>query len=74
MTMQMNTITYYPLSMVAGENGDYEHAVYITGRHCLFHHNNGKMVSRIVRKAAGWLEYIMYNGERYYVDNACTLR
>lgn len=73
MTMQMNNITYYPLSMVAGKNGDYEHAVYITGRHCLFHHK-GKAVSRIVKKAAGWLEYITYNGERYYVDDVCTLR
>lgn len=73
MTMQMNTITYYPLSMVADKNGDYEHAVYITGRHCLFH-NNGKSISRIIKKAAGWLEYVVYNGERYYVDDACTIR
>jgi len=73
MTMQMKTTTYYPLSMVAGKNGDYEHAVYITGRHCLFHHN-GKAVSRIIKKAAGWLEYVVYKGERYYVDDACTLR
>lgn len=73
MTMQMNNITYYPLSMIAGKNGDYEHAVYITGRHCLFNHN-GKQTSRMIRKAAGWLEYIVYGGERYYVDDACTLR
>lgn len=73
MTMQMNTITYYPLSMVAGKNGDYEHAVYITGCHCLFH-NNGKPVNRTIKKAAGWLEYVVYNGEPYYVDDACTLR
>lgn len=73
MTMQMNTITYYPLSMVAGKNGGYEHAVYITGRYCLFL-NNGKPVHRIIKKAAGWLQYVVYNDERYYVDNACTLR
>lgn len=73
MTMQMNATTYYPLSQVAGKVGDYEHAVYIAGRHCLFH-NNGKPVSRIIKKAAGWLQYVVYKGERYYVDNVCTLR
>ena len=72
--MQMDNITYFPLSMIAGKNGYYKHAVYITGRHCLFHHNNGEMIERIVRKAAGWLEYITYGGNRYYVDDACTLR
>lgn len=73
MTMQMNAITYYPLSMIAGKNGGYEHAVYITGRQCLFTHK-GTQVYRVIRKASGWLEYIVYDGERYYVDNACTLR
>lgn len=73
MTMQMNNHTYQPLSMVAHKNGAYNHAVYITGRHCLFH-NNGKAVYRIVKKAAGWLEYVTFKGVRYYVDDACTLR
>ena len=73
MTMQMNTTTYYPLSMIAGKNGGYAHAVYITGRYCLFL-NNGKPIQRTIKKAAGWLECVVYNGKRYYVDNACTLR
>lgn len=72
-TMTQSGHTYFPLSMVAHKNGDYEHAVYLEGSWLLFTHK-GKQVSRRVHLANGWLKYVVFQGKRHHIDDSCTMR
>lgn len=73
MTMELNNKIYQPLSMVAHNSAGFTHPVYVTGRWCQFT-NKGKQVQRVVKVAQGFFKYVTFGNERYYIDDACTLR
>lgn len=73
MTIELNDVTYQPLSMIAHNSAGLQHPVYVTGRWSQFT-NKGKQVQRVVKVASGFLKYVVFNKGRYYIDDACTLR